>query len=190
MRKILLVLAVCLQLVQAYAQESTKKVSTGIKIGAVNSRIGELPNDSKQGFYLGVQMPIAYSKLYTLQPEVVYNQKGAKNIVIPNNDDFYSVGDQKVDLTLGYVDFNMISKFSYKRFNAQLGPGFAVLVNSSDKKVEKVDITFNVGAGVDITKNIGVEFRWISSGVDLNMANYENGSTYNMSFQIGGYYNF
>ncbi|MDR2222718.1 MAG: PorT family protein [Flavobacteriaceae bacterium] len=190
MRKILLVLVICLPFVQASAQESNRDIKTGFRGGFLNSRISTLENDSKQSFYFGLQMPIKYGTFFTLQPEVVYNKRGAKNIEIAGVTENQISESHKVDLTVGYVDFTAISKLTYDRYNVHLGPGLAVLVHSSDKKAGIMEVTVNFGAGIQLSSNMGIEGRCIIGSGDISISNQENKTTGSISFQLGTYYNF
>ncbi|MDR0228199.1 MAG: PorT family protein [Flavobacteriaceae bacterium] len=190
MKKILFALVVCLFFIQGHAQYSNRSFYKGIKAGYINSRISNLENNSKSSFYIGLQAPIVYNEIFSFQPEAVYSRRGARNIEIAGITENQTSASKKVDLNLGYVDFNLISKLSYDIYSIHVGPGASVLVHSSDKKAGVMEVTLNFGAGVQISPDMGIELRWTVGSGDIGISNQENVTTGSQYLQIGTYYNF
>ncbi|MGL4583696.1 MAG: PorT family protein, partial [Flavobacterium sp.] len=111
----------------------------------------------------------------------------------------YNYKRSESDLNLDYIDINVINKFHLGKVNLQVGPGLAIATNSSNKNITPIDLTFNFGVGIDITRRLGVEARWMPGVVSINNGadTYHNGVQYiyddymrNNTFQIGAYLKF
>ncbi|MDR0194520.1 MAG: PorT family protein [Myroides sp.] len=197
MKKLLLALLLLAGISQTYAKEKTRRINPGIRGGWSLSNVTNTGGDYRTNFYLGVQLPIRLAKFYELQPELVYSRQGANNAV--DRAYFSNSYQGKDDLTLDYIDINVINKFHFGRVNLQVGPGLAIHTSSNESNITPIDLTFNFGIGIDITKRLGVEARWMPGIVDINDSgdyyyngNYNSNSDYmrNNTFQIGAYFKF
>ncbi|EHO15537.1 outer membrane beta-barrel protein [Myroides odoratimimus] len=197
MKKLLLTLLVILGISQSYGQEKFKRFNPGIRGGLNLSNVTNTGGDYHANFYAGVILPIRFTKLYELQPEVVYSRQGTNNgtdrAYFSSN---FNGGD---DLTLDYVDINVINKFYFGKINLQVGPGLAIHTNSNESNITPIDLTFNFGVGIDITKRLGVEVRWMPGMIDINdsgdyygvsRGNRNTDDMRNNTFQVGAYFRF
>lgn len=197
MKRILLIGMCLISMTQLFAQ---RKVNPGIRAGWNSSTVSDLNGDYRSNFYIGLQLPISLAKFYTLQPEINYTRQGVNNVsnVVGYYNNHYMY--ESSNLTLDYIDVNVINKFHFNRLNLQVGPGLAFLTNSSISGVTKIDLTLNLGVGIDITSRLGIEARWKPGLVDIDENYYtawDTNTVYsynsyyrNNVFQIGGYFKF
>ncbi|EHO15536.1 porin family protein [Myroides odoratimimus] len=197
MKKLLLTLLVILGISQSYGQEKFKRFTPGVRGGWNFSNVTNTGGDYRTNFYIGVQLPIRLAKFYSLQPELVYSRQGADNAtdryVYPSN---YK---GNLDIKLDYIDINVINKFHFDKVNLQIGPGFAINTKNNETNIFPIDFTLNLGFGIDITKRIGIEARWMCGLLDINdsgqysyQGNYYDSTEYmrNSTFQVGAYFRF
>ncbi len=162
----------------------------GLKAGANVSSVSNLDDSkSKFGFYAGAFVNVPLSESFNLQPEVLYNAKGAK-----------SDGPGDVKLNLDYISVPVM--FQYKatpQFYLEAGPEFAFLVSakykfdggSEDAKdfIKGFDLGIGLGAGYDFTSNFGANIRYVAGVTDIAKEN-EGDAARNGVFQFGLTYKF
>ncbi|AJA68322.1 PorT family protein [Myroides odoratimimus] len=197
MKKLLLTLLIVMGVSQSYAKEKRKILNPGIRGGWSISNVTNIGGDYRTDFYAGIQLPIRFARFYELQPELIYSRQGVKGT---NNNPHYDPYQRDADeLKLSYIDINVINKFYFGKINLQAGPGLAIATNSSKYNVTPIDLTLNLGIGIDITKRIGIEARWMPGIVSINASadEYHYSSRYddsdymrNNTFQIGAYLKF
>ncbi|WP_353148378.1 outer membrane beta-barrel protein [Chryseobacterium sp.] len=133
---------------------------------------------SKVDFYIGFQANIRFARFYALQPEIYYSRQGAK----------YESQNPTVaskTVTVSYVGAAVVNKFYFNQFNIHFGPTLEFL--SDHKNIQSptsADLGVLLGAGYDITKNIGVEARIKKGFVHITSEHT------NVTFQAGVYYTF
>jgi hypothetical protein len=190
MKKLLLALLLLAGISQTYAKEKTRRLTPGIRGGWTMSTVTNTEGDYRTNFYLGVQLPIKLAKFYTLQPELIYSRQGANNVV---DRIYYENGHgESLDLKLDYIDINVINKFHFGKVNLQVGPGIAIQTNNNVSEMTPIDLTINLGIGLDITNRLGIEARWMPGLIGINdyYYDYNNGEIRNNTFQIGAYFKF
>lgn len=222
----------------ALAQEQVKEVVKianekppvrfGIKAGANAAAFSEQKlsiHNQKIGFNAGLFVNIPLADKISFQPEVLYNQMGAKSVITSNEVTTGSTtvkteANSKVELN--YISVPMMFQFRpAKSFYFEAGPEFSYFLDGKNKgettitttngsttatqyasaseSIDKDDIKkFNVGlglgVGLDITDNLGINARYISSlthiadNSDVPEAN-KNINT-NRVFQLGLSYKF
>lgn len=133
---------------------------------------------SKVDFYIGFQANIRFAKFYALQPEIYYTRQGAK----------YESQDPAVSsktVTVSYIGAAVVNKFYFDQFNIHFGPTLELLTDHKNIESSTVaDLGVLLGAGYDITRNIGVEAR-----IKKGFVHVVNDHT-NVTFQAGVYYTF
>lgn len=156
---------------------------------------------SKTDFYAGVFGALKLTKIYTLQPELVYSRQGAKR-------EYFDVNNIRREETLdvSYLSIAVANKFTFKNFNFQVGPAIDIKVNDSQKDIVSndgeeyyefnynpysgIDIAFFAGVGYDFTKNFGLEAR-IKKGIVPVNDTWDSEDNYtNVVFQVGATYTF
>ncbi|MFM9987451.1 outer membrane beta-barrel protein [Flavobacterium sp.] len=150
---------------------------------------------SKTDFYVGFYGALHLTKFYTLQPEIDYSNQGSTINYIDNN------VSRSTKLDVSYLSIAVINKFTFNKFNVLLGPAVEFVVDEKNMQAENdIDLTFQLGAGYDITKNFGLEAR-IKKGIVPSYHNnnyYTNNGYYssnssdhtNVVFSIGATYTF
>ncbi|MCT4196051.1 PorT family protein [Elizabethkingia anophelis] len=195
MKKVFLGLGIVLG-TMAFAQ-STAGPRFGIKAGGNLSDLTNLDREkSKIGFYAGVFMNAPISSEFSIQPEVVYSQQGAKF------KDFGNVTDLKKNL--GYINVPVMVQYNATPdFYLEAGSEFGFLVDAQDKgKVNGVSYkssgtdgynTFNfgmgLGAGYRFTPNISINARYTAGFTNI-VKNNGGDSVKNNNFQLGLGYTF
>lgn len=177
----------------------------GIKGGMNVSSISDDGYDdtkSKVGYYGGIFVNIPASESFSIQPEVIYNNLGSevKNLAtIPGTTYNYNR-----KLNLNYLTVPVM--FQYKatpQFYLEAGPEFGFLVSaksttttnnsSSTTELKKDDFNnFNLGMGLglgfDITKNVGVNARYVAGFSDVTKPSSDpstDAKNKNNTFQVG-----
>ncbi|AZI54719.1 PorT family protein [Epilithonimonas vandammei] len=196
MKKIFAMLGLTLMSL-AYSQ------SFGVKGGANISTISKEntwgDTNSKIGFYVGAYMNAPVNALFSIQPELIYNNMGVK----------YTNGNTSHTLNLNYLSMPIMFQFELiPKFYVEGGPQFGVLVGNknkyqSDNKtiIEKdkdaynqLDLSGGIGLGFKFN-NMAIGARYIIGFTDIK----KNGSTSwnnsdkqlrNSGFQIGLQYGF
>ncbi len=137
---------------------------------------------SKTDFYVGFYGALHLSKFYTLQPEFDYSNQGS---TINSNG---ATGK----LNASYLSVAVINKFTFNdKFNILLGPAIDFIVDKNFPVDNDVDLTFQLGAGYEITKNFGLEAR-IKKGLIPAYYNTGNGGSNhtNVVISLGATYTF
>lgn len=205
MKKSIIVAVICFfGLTQMNAQVSFRPgVKAGLNVShfTQTNRTDEKFN-SKTDFYAGVFGALKLTKVYTLQPELVYTRQGAER-------EYFDQDNRRrtEDLDVSYLSIGVANKFTFKNFNFQVGPTIDVKVNDSHKEIAPnnnenysyefnnnpytgIDFAFFAGVGYDFTKNFGVEARIKKGIIPVNDSwDYDENYT-NVVFQIGATYTF
>ena len=173
MKKLFLTAAIAISSV-SFAQQFGAKA--GMNVSTISDD-GYDDTKSKVGYYAGVFLNMPVSESISIQPEVLYNNLGSetKGTVLGNA---YS---QK--LNLNYISVPVM--FQYKatpQFYLEAGPEFGFLVGADSKttwnstssttELNKDDFNnFNLGVGLglgfDITKNVGLNARYVAGFSDV-----------------------
>lgn len=193
----------------AFAQTSP---SFGLKAGLNVSSIsddGYEDSKAKAGFYGGVFMNAPLSEQFSIQPEVLYSQYGAK-VTATNS---FTAGattttaKSSASLNLDYITVPVMFQFNATpNFYLEAGPEFGFLVSAKSKGDTTTTVTsggssttstdsyssrdikdnfsgFNMGAalglGFNFTPNFGINARYVAGFTDINKKN--NGEDGNTS---------
>ncbi|AZB11450.1 PorT family protein [Chryseobacterium sp. G0162] len=135
----------------AFAQESTtvntsplkkdaQPVRFGIKAGGNSAYFSEQKfgmNSQKLGFHAGAFVNIPISKQFSFQPEVLYNQMGARDVaysteVTTGATTVKTKGESKV--TMNYISVPlMVQMRPMDKFYVEAGPEFSYFINGKTK---------------------------------------------------------
>lgn len=153
-------------------------------------------------FYIGFLGELNLSKVYSMQPEIVYTRQGSGyERRLPDN----SLVTENIKVS--YLSLGLVNKFKFNKFNIQVGPTVDVNINDKGKtlattydnsqdpyfynyynyKYTPIDLTLFIGAGFDITDQFGVEAR-VKRGL-IDVADWGDGGN-NIVIQTGVYYKF
>ncbi|MCW3162333.1 porin family protein [Chryseobacterium oryctis] len=112
----------------------------GIKAGGNASQFSEQQvsvKNQKIGFHAGAFVNIPLAEKIALQPEVLYNQLGAKNVVYSSEStiDDTTIKTQSDDKTyLNYISVPLMVQFKpTKDFYFEAGPEFSYFINGKNK---------------------------------------------------------
>ncbi len=188
----------------AFAQTTPQfGITAGLNVSSL-SKDGYEDSKSKAGFYGGILMNAPVSEMFSIQPEVLYSQYGAKvtrvdaGTVLGNT----YTSKSSASLNLDYITVPIMFQFhATPAFYIEAGPEFGFLVNAKAKDYsstvvngsetttsnESGDIkdnysSFNMGAGLGLgfnfTENLGINARYVAGFTDINKKNEdENGNT-------------
>ena len=176
---------------------TSSKIKFGLKAGLNVSNLSNMDMNSKTGFYGGVFVNIPVAKDFSVQPEVLYSAVGAKE-----------KGGSNAKLEIEYISIPVM--FQYKvlpNLYVEAGPQFSFLMDARLKDSEGslllkdatrgFDFGIGLGAGYNITKNIGVNVRYTAGFSDIVNKSHRylygydrTGSVKNGVFQVGVHYKF
>ena len=172
MKKIILSLALIIASTTMFSQVTFKP---GVRLGANIASISNTNTDGRIGLSAGIFGELKLGEVYALQPEIIYNQQGAKNV------------------ELDYISIRVTSKFYFLKdkmpIYALISPGFDIEIggnvdtysSSTGAGVNlESDISFSGGLGYDFPFGLGVEARFKKGIVGLgdNFNNYDEFGNY------------
>lgn len=184
----------------AFAQ-STNEPKFGVKAGGNLSGFTGSDSKSKLGFYAGAFVNVPISEAFSIQPEVVYSQQGAKA-----KDKYYFGVITVTDIKqiLSYINVPVMVQYNATpKFYLEAGPEFGFLIKAKAKENfmntplnrDNKDLlkTFNFGLGIGLgykfTHNIGVNVRYIAGLTEIVKDDLGDSSK-NTNFQLGLNYYF
>lgn len=183
MKKVLLSLALSMPFLFASAQ-SSKNIEFGVNGGLSLYNITKGDGDYKAGFAAGVAVNIPVSNNFSIQPEALYQQQGAK---ASTADDFGN--NVKAKVKLGYVNIPVLAKYQFDNTNLSIyaGPQLGILTSakaSSSTTISgvstsgDVDIKDNLNS-IDFSGAYGLEYYFpINAGTKIVLnARYNTGFT-------------
>lgn len=148
--------------------------------------------DTRAGFHIGGLVEVPISEKFSVQPEILYSEKGSQ---------FFS---DKVNLS--YIDLPVLAKYHIiKGLSAELGPVASFLVNAErvqrgkETDVSESTKSFDLGIGGGISYRIpmGVFFsvRFTKGLMNISKPDTSDGYSYNSKvqnnvFQISAGYSF
>lgn len=189
-------LSLCIAIGTMTFAQSTDGPKFGIKAGGNLSSITGDDTKSKFGFYAGALVNVPISEVFSIQPEVVYSQQGAK---AKDNYDFagYTITNMKQNLS--YINVPVMVQYNATpEFYLEAGPEFGFLVNAQAKgdingstyKASNKDSlkTFNFGLGIGLgyrfTSQLGINARYTAGLTDI-VKNGGGETSKNTNFQLG-----
>ena len=184
----------------------------GIKAGGNYSNISSdgsiSESKGKMGYYAGVFANLPVAESFSIQPEVIYNNVGSKTTFKNNLANFES------NLNLNYITIPVMFQYNFvPEFYMEAGPevGFLVSAKSTTKgeigglavdsrlnlnkdNFNAVNFGMGIGAGFNITPNIGINARYTAGFSDVtktdNSANFGEGKNKVNNVQFGATFKF
>ncbi len=171
----------------------------GLNISTVSKENGWTDTNSKIGYYAGFYMHAPVNSVFSIQPELIYNNMGVK----------YDNGNTSHTLNLDYIAMPIMFQFEpIPRFYVEAGPQLGFLISNKNKYesnnktiIEKDKDAYNpfdlngaLGLGFKFN-NMVIGARYLAGFTDIK----KNGSTTwknsdkqlrNNGFQIGLQYGF
>ena len=182
-------------------------IKGGLNVSSISDEGFEDAN-SKAGFYAGVFMNAPIAENFSIQPEVIYNNLGAKNTY-----DAGSLGNAETKLNLDYISVPVMFQYNATpAFYLEAGPEFGFLVNASSETTYDTPVgggsstteldtdDFNgfnfglgIGAGFNFTQNFGLNARYVAGFSDVTAEGSDpstDANNKNNVFQVGLTYKF
>ena len=162
----------------------------GLKAGMNVSSVSESNTKSKVGFYGGVLMNAPIATNFSIQPEVLYNGKGAKS------------DDGDFSLNLDYISIPVMFQYNVvPQFYLEAGPEFSFLISANAKGggssldvkefYNGFDMGVGLGAGYYFTPKVGLTARYVAGLTDIAKDRPSGSdSVKNNVFQVGLAYKF
>jgi len=185
----------------AFAQTSPQfGLKAGLNISSISDD-GYEDSKSKAGFYGGLFMNAPLSEMFSIQPEVLYSQMGAKTVDTYTSTlgNASSTVRNSASLNLDYITVPVMFQFkATPAFYLEAGPEFGFLVGAKAKGDTQTSTTiggststtsesyssremkdnfsgFNMGAalglGFNFTENLGINARYVAGFTDINKKN-------------------
>ncbi|CEJ69414.1 hypothetical protein BN1195_01712 [Chryseobacterium oranimense G311] len=139
-------------------KKEKQPIRFGIKAGGNSSYFSEQKlslNNQKIGFHAGVLVNIPLSQKFSLQPEVLYNQLGARNVISSTD---ITTGDTNIKTksdyktTMNYISVPlMVQMRPTERFYVEAGPEFSYFINGKNSGNSTISTTTG---GVTTTQSV------------------------------------
>lgn len=175
----------------------------GLRAGAGFSTFSNTRSSYKTDFYVGAFGEINLTRVYSLQPEITFNQQGSNNVKTVRDYNQSGIVVEHNDLEIDYLTIAMINKFTFNgNFQVQVGPTLDFrLQDNLDVEKSDVDLSLVLGLGFKLTPNLTLEARFKKGFVDVLDSDYYSGNNSNndywfddyntnINFQVGLAYSF
>ena len=199
MRKLFLGLSIA---ISGFAFSQQFGLKAGLNVSDINNGASGTDMKAKTGLYVGVTATIPVSDEFSVQPELIYNQLGAKT----NLYDFGGIiGNVSTTTKLDYISLPVMLQYNFpSNFYLELGPEFSYMVSakqglstsiispSTDINMDylnRLNVGAGFGAGYNLNKNIGISARYTFGltglGKNGNVTDYFLDSAKNNNLQVG-----
>ena len=199
MRKLFLGLGI---VISGFAFSQQFGLKAGLNVSDINNGASGTDMKAKIGLYVGVTATIPVSDEFSVQPELIYNQLGAKT----NLYDFGGIiGNVSTTTKLDYISLPVMLQYNFpSNFYLELGPEFSYMVSakqglstsiispSTDINMDylnRLNVGAGFGAGYNLNKNIGISARYTFGltglGKNGNVTDYFLDSAKNNNLQVG-----
>lgn len=199
MKKIFLGLGI---VISGFAFSQQFGLKAGLNVSDINNGASGTDMKAKTGLYVGVTATIPVSEEFSLQPELIYNQLGAKT----NLYDFGGIiGNVSTTTKLDYISLPVMLQYNFpSNFYLELGPEFSYMISakqglstsiispSTDINMDylnRLNVGAGFGAGYNLNKNIGISARYTLGltglGKNGNVTDYFLDSAKNNNLQVG-----
>lgn len=199
MRKLFLGLSIA---ISGFAFSQQFGLKAGLNVSDINNGASGTDMKAKTGLYVGVTATIPVSDEFSVQPELIYNQLGAKT----NLYDFGGIiGNVSTTTKLDYISLPVMLQYNFpSNFYLELGPEFSYMVSakqglstsiispSTDINMDylnRLNVGAGFGAGYNLNKNIGISARYTLGltglGKNGNVTDYFLDSAKNNNLQVG-----
>lgn len=160
--------------------ESSLTPKFGIKGGLnlTNMYVKDVSDENmKVGWNAGVFAKLPVTQGFSIQPELLYTSKGAKETY--NN---FIEGKGEYRFNLNYVELPLLAVFNVvKNFNIQVGPYASYLVSANIKDLKDDGTINNI---TDLKADNFNRFDWgVAGGFGIDISNFTLGARYNYGFK-------
>jgi hypothetical protein len=166
--------------VQAQEQQTTSETGVNSKFGIkgglnlTNLYVDEASDEQlKAGFNAGIFWKLAVAKGFSIQPELLYSQKGTKATY-----DNFIQGDGEYRFNLNYVELPLLAVINLgKHFNIHAGP-YAGYLLSAD--VTDMDDDGSINGVAELSEDNFERFDFgLAGGIGFDIENFTIGGRYN-----------
>ena len=160
--------------------ESSLSPKFGIKGGLnlTNMYVKDVSDENmKVGFNAGFFAKLPVTRGFSIQPELLYSSKGAKETY-----DNFIEGKGEYRFNLNYIELPVLAVFNVaKNFNLQVGPYISYLASANIKDL-KDDGTINDITDLD-AENFNRFDYGVAGGLGIDISNFTIGARYNYGFK-------
>jgi hypothetical protein len=189
MKTLLLSASVALLAAAAAPAAHAQGIRFGVKAGANLSNLaGDLTNqdqyNNRWGFHGGIMVNFGIADIVSIQPEVLYSQKGFKyadqNITVLNNT-YRNSGNVRYD----YLDVPILVRVRAAGAFFEVGPQYSYLMNASTNREQTLNgnNVSNIGSGTTDLSNVRRNEFGYAAGLGFQASNgFMIGVRYNGAF--------
>ena len=168
----------------AIAGVQAQRITPGIKGGLNISDVTSMNGDNRLSGHVGLYLHSKIAPQWAIQPEILYSGQGQR---------FWS-GNTEYTLALSYIQIPMMFQFyPVRHFYLEFGPELGFLLSANvkhdgdksevDDDYRKADVSFGVGAGIQVTRMLGFYARYNAGLADISKD--DNRDQFNRVGQIG-----
>jgi len=165
---------------QQTGAENSLSPKFGIKGGVnlTNMYVNDVSDENmKVGFNAGFFAKLPVTRGFSIQPELLYTSKGAKETY-----DNFILGEGEYRFNLNYIELPVLAVINLaKNFNVHVGPYVSYLVNANIKDL-KNDGTINDIKDLD-AENFNRFDYGVAGGLGIDISNFTLGARYNYGFR-------
>lgn len=182
-------------------------VKAGLNLSDISNTSTAVDTKMKTGLYAGVTATFPITESYSIKPELVYNQMGAKT-------DLYDfggiIGQVSTTTKLDYLSLPIMLQYNLpSNLYLEVGPEFSYMLSSNQTLntvflspstdinmdyLNRFNVGAGVGAGLKINENLGINARYTFGltgiGKDGNVTDYFLSNSKNNNLQVGLDFNF
>lgn len=153
MKKSILLLACAVAITTLTQAQSRFGFKGGVNLANVS---GDLPTKMKISFHAGALVKISVSEIFSIQPELVYSNQGAK------------IEELDASLDLGYLNLPILAQANFSGFVAETGPQVGYLMSGKVKADgQSGDIKDDLNA-IDFSWAVGLAYQMPGSGLGIS----------------------
>lgn len=180
-------------------------IKGGMNVSSISKDATLSDTKSKIGFNAGAFVNVPIAESFSIQPEVLYNDLGAKTV--------YKISENTTASTstnLGYVAVPVMLQYNATpEFYLEAGPEFGFLLSANNKRegnggntnistttelkkdnLNSFNFGLGIGAGYYFTPNIGVTARYTAGLTNIGKEKFLLSESKNNVFQVGLAYKF
>ena len=181
-------------------------VKAGLNLSDISNTSTAVDTKMKTGLYAGVTATFPITESYSIKPELVYNQMGAKT-------DLYDfggiIGQVSTTTTLDSYHYRLCYSIICRvNLYLEVGPEFSYMLSANQSLntiitpstninmdyLNRFNVGAGVGAGLKINENLGINARYTFGltgiGKDGNVTDYFLSNSKNNNLQVGLDFNF
>ena len=203
MRKIFLGLGIIVSSL-SFAQQFGLKA--GLNLSDITNTSSAVDTKMKAGIYAGVTATFPITETYSIKPELVYNQLGAKTDIADLGG---IIGQVSTTTKIDYLSLPIMLQYNLpSNMYLEVGPEFSYMLSANQSLnsiispstdinmdyLNRLNVGAGIGAGYNINKNLGINARYTLGltgiGKSGNVTDYFLSNSKNNNLQVGLNFNF